>query len=222
VTDAHDDEPPNVSPGQLVPPAYRARNFHCPSCGVLAQQSFDNLLGPAPSGGYGASNVTVSKCMNCREEAVWFRERMVWPRAVTAPRPHAEMPDDVRDDYNEAREIAAVSPRSASALLRLSLQKLMVALGEKGQNINEDIGSLVKEGLPVEVQQSLDALRVFGNNAVHPGEIDLRDDQATAMALFDVMNFIVDSQISQPRKLGELYNRLPLTAREQIERRDKK
>ena len=39
------------------------------------------------------------------------------------------------------------------------------------------------EGLPSTIQRALDILRVTGNNAVHPGRIDLRDDRATAELL---------------------------------------
>jgi hypothetical protein len=130
------------------------------------------------------------------------------------------MPDAVREDYLEARDVADRSPRSAGALLRLGLQKLMVHLGEGGTSLNDDIASLVRKGLPVRVQQSLDTLRVVGNNAVHPGEMDLRDDAATANSLFDVMNFIVEQQIEQPRKLEELYGTLPAGAQDAITKRD--
>lgn len=79
------------------------------------------------------------------------------------------------------------------------------APAESGQDINDDIGALVKKGLPVEVQQALDSLRVIGNNALHPGELDLRDDIETALALFGVMNYTVEQRIAQPKKLQALY-----------------
>jgi Domain of unknown function (DUF4145) len=96
----------------------------------------------------------------------------------------------------------------------------MPHLDEKGKDLNVDIGNLVKEGLPVQVQQALDSLRVVGNNALHPGQMDLRDDRATAEALFGWLNFIVDQRIAQPKRLDELYGRLPEDARAAIEKRD--
>jgi len=66
----------------------------------------------------------------------------------------------------------------------------------------------------------LDILRVIGNNAVHPGELDLKDDTNIANALFDVLNLIVESMITQPRRVKELYGRLPQGAVDAIEGRD--
>jgi len=130
------------------------------------------------------------------------------------------MPDDVKADYSEAREVLSSSPRAAVALLRLALQKLTIELGESGDNLNNDIGSLVRKGLLASVQKALDAVRVIGNNAVHPGQIDLKDDQATAIALFGLVNTIVEQMITQPRRVDELYRMLPESAREAIVRRD--
>ncbi len=96
----------------------------------------------------------------------------------------------------------------------------MVELGEKGKNINDDIASLVKKGLPVFVQQSLDFCRVVGNNAVHPLEISLDDTPETALAFFDTLNIIVESQIAMPRRIAEQYEQLPEGARAAIEKRD--
>ena len=95
-------------------------------------------------------------------------------------------------------------------------------LGERGKNINDDIGSLVTKGLDVRVKQALDVVRVIGNDAVHPGQIDLRDDRATAESLFGLVNLIAEKTISEPKHVEELFAGLPETAKKQIENRDKK
>jgi len=145
---------------------------------------------------------------------------MIVPSEAPVPPAHVDMPQECIDDYNEARSIVAISPKASSALLRLSLQKLMTAIGEKGANINEDIGSLVKKGLPVQVQQALDFCRVVGNNAVHPGEIEINDTPEIAHNLFDMMNFIIEDRISRPKHIQSLYEKLPVGARNAVEKRD--
>jgi hypothetical protein len=145
---------------------------------------------------------------------------MIFPSSGTAPLPHADMPDDVKADFIEAREIVARSPRGAAALLRLCVQNVMPHVGEKGKNINDDIKSLVAKGLPVQVQQALDSVRVIGNNAVHPGEMSFKDNPAVAQALFGLVNFIVERMIEQPRRLESLYNSLPPSTLNAIEKRD--
>lgn len=146
--------------------------------------------------------------------------RQVRPAVGQGPAAHAEMPSDVRSDYDEARTLVGLSPRAACALLRLALQKLCVHLGQAGKNINDDIGALVKGGLPADVQRALDVLRVVGNNALHPGELDLKDDVQTATGLFGVLNFIVDNRIAQPRAIEAMYAKLPEGALDAIARRD--
>jgi len=132
------------------------------------------------------------------------------------------MPDDVKTDFEEARCIVGLSARGACALLRLAVQKLTVDLGEEGQNINDDIASLVEKGLPVEVQQALDSLRVIGNEAVHPGELDLRDDTETATKLFDLLNFVVKDRIAEPKERRRIFGLIPESKRAAIARRDEK
>lgn len=136
------------------------------------------------------------------------------------PPAHEDMPSECLPEYQEARDIVAVSPRAAAALLRLAVQKLVVVLGEKGKNINDDIGKLVEKGLPKQVQQALDFCRVVGNNAVHPGEIELNDTPEIAHNLFNMLNYIVEDRISRPRHIESLYNQLPDGARKAIENRD--
>lgn len=120
----------------------------------------------------------------------------------------------------EARDIVNASPRGAAALLRLCIQQLLIALGEKGKNINTDIGNLVAKGLPVRIQQALDSVRVIGNNAIHPGEIVIDDSPEYANILFNLVNMIVDYQITQPNEVEKLFATLPQGAIDNIEKRD--
>ena len=145
---------------------------------------------------------------------------MVIPSSAPVPPPHIDLPESCVADYNESRDIVAVSPRGASALLRLVLQKLMPELGESGKNLNDDIASLVSKGLPPLVQQALDFCRVVGNNAVHPGEIQITDTPEIAHNLFAMLNFIVEDRIARPKQIQALYAQLPDGALHAIEKRD--
>ena len=169
---------------------------------------------------YDLHNVSVSRCFNCDEIAIWIYDRLVWPSRGEAPLPNPDLPNDVREAYDEASAVLSLSPRGAAALLRLGIQKLCKHLGEKGDNINSDIAALVRKGLDARVQQALDVVRVIGNNAVHPGQIDLRDDRATAEKLFALVNLIAEIMISQPKHVREMFDNLPQGARKAIEKRD--
>jgi hypothetical protein len=167
-------------------------------------------------------NLHLSKCYNCKKMAVWVHEKLLFPSHKTGTQPNSDLPDEIIKDFEEARSIVDESPRGAAALLRLCVQKLCKTLGEKGENIDADIASLVKKGLNPVVQQSLDIVRVIGNESVHPGAIDLNDDRETALRLFDLVNAITEQMISHPKKVQEMYSKLPESKRQGIEKRDKK
>ena len=101
------------------------------------------------------------------------------------------------------------------------LQRDSVRAGA-GNHIDTDIASLMAQGLPVEVQQALDVVRVVGNNAVHPGQMDLKDDQEIVDHLFELVNMIADRMITQKQQLQTLYKKLPQSARDAIDNRDGK
>lgn len=155
--------------------------------------------------------------------SLWINEKMVYPLTGNVELANPDLPEDIKNDYNEAKGIVNISPRGAAALLRLAVQKLCIHLGEKGTNINDDIKNLVKKGLPETMQQALDSVRVIGNNAVHPGTIDLNDDIEIAYALFGFVNIICETLISQPKKVKEYYEKyIPENIRNGIEKRDGK
>lgn len=181
-------------------------------------------------GGIESTSMYLAVCSHCSENLYWLKNPkngdapetglMLSPASTPAPMPHQDMPADVRTDYEEARQIATNSPRGAAALLRLGIQKLCVHLGESGENINSDIAALVRKGLPPEIQQLLDVVRVVGNNAVHPGELSASDVAAVSSALFDHVNQIIEERISRPKKLQEMFAKLPQSAQQAIKKRD--
>lgn len=166
------------------------------------------------------ANLNLSKCYNCKALSLWVYDTLIWPTLPFDVLPNADLSEEIKRDFVEASSILPVSARGAAALLRLCVQRLCVQLGEKGKNIDEDIAALVKKGLDVRVQQALDVVRVVGNNAVHPGQIDLRDDRSAAEKLFGLVNLIADIMISQPKHIAEMFGTLPEGARQAISRRD--
>lgn len=207
---------------RFYPAEYAAKQFNClhAECGVFAAQSWDTLKRVRPGAGYRDTIIKSCKCNHCGRFSYWASEILIYPADSTAPPVHENTPEACKADYEEARCIANASPRGAAALLRLAVQKLMVELGEGGKNINGDIGSLVEKGLPIEIQQALDVCRVVGNNAVHPGEIDLKDTPETASALFDLFNVIIEDRIARVAKIKAAYVGLPKGIRDAIDKRD--
>jgi hypothetical protein len=204
---------------KYFPSKFRAGEFHCIWCGVFASQTWYPIK-ISTRESWIESDVTACICSHCSQWSYWFEHKMVIPADSPVEPPHTDLPEDCAFDYCEAREVFSKSPRAAAALLRLCIQKLMVHLGEKGANINADIKSLVAKGLSPTIQQSLDYCRVVGNNAVHPGEIDLKDSPEIAQHLFSMINFIVEVRISHPKEIERLYKTLPAEARDAVEKRD--
>ncbi|MGL6406322.1 DUF4145 domain-containing protein [Aeromonas veronii] len=156
----------------------------------------------------GLGNVSASQCHNCQEISIWVSDMLVHPAQKCVIPPNSDMPDDIKRDFEEARSVFDASPRASAALLRLCIQKLCMHLGESTGKIDSDIASMVKKGLSPLVQQSLDIVRVIGNESVHPGEIDLNDDRETAEQLFHIVNIIVMQMISQPKMVNQMYANL--------------
>jgi hypothetical protein len=187
-------------------PEYNETGFNCPHCNAYAQQHWREIRITVLSS-YVLGRAAV--CDRCHEYSIWVNKSMVYPLVGSFPNPHADMPPDVKKDYDEARSIASRSPRSAAALLRLAIEKLTNDLlpSNKHKSLYDKIGILVEKGLPTKVQKAMDSLRVIGNNSVHPlGEIVLGDDQKIANSLFEILNIIVDDMITEPAKIDKMFD----------------
>ncbi|MGO9121103.1 MAG: DUF4145 domain-containing protein [Desulfomonilaceae bacterium] len=224
--------------------------FHCPHCNVMAQQKWQRLLwedliryarsqhyeveehSPMPPAKLeippmsldpdNSDMLAICECQNCKGISIWLYDQMLYPDGY-APPPNSDLNDEIKRDYLEAGSIVNKSPRGAAALLRLCIEKLCDQLGAKGKGINEQIGYLVREkNLDPRIQQSLDVVRVIGNESVHPGIMDLRDDKETAMSLFRLINVIADMMVTQPKHIQEMYDKLPDGKKKGIHDRDKR
>ena len=210
----------------FIAPQHGMDAFHCPTCGVYAHQLFAGAMrtmggnGPFASALTQIERYTVSVCSRCSTPAIWHDQKIVHPNYGSTPTAHPDMPRDVAGDYEEARLVADLSPRAAAALLRLALQKLCIALGQDGRRLDDDIRALVAVGLDTRIQRSLDILRITGNNAVHPGELDIKDDRLIVSKLFVLLNTIVQAMITQPKEIDSLWDAMPGGARDAVQRRD--
>lgn len=183
------------------------------------------FFGPNTKVAYGLTsleNIFVSRCHTCSKPALWLHDRLLYPPIMIGPSPNPDLSEDVLHDYEEARKILDLSPRGAAALLRLAIEKICVELGAEGNGIDKQIAYLVSKGLPEAVQQALDTVRVIGNEAVHPGQLNLRDDRETASQLFDLVNFIAEDRITRPKQISALYSMIPEAKRNTIDARNAK
>ncbi|PZM87658.1 MAG: hypothetical protein DLD55_00035 [candidate division SR1 bacterium] len=207
---------------KYIAPKLDSRAFNCPHCGILTQQEWKDLY----YFNYDAKNLSLWKvcfCGHCSLYSIWYDKKMIFPSTSNIPIPHTDMPESVKELYNEAREIAGKSPRAAAALLRVALEKLTEELGETEGKLNTRIGNLKKKGLPERAIQALDIVRITANEGgSHLGQIDLtgRDNTELVNQLFFLLNFIVEHVISVNNQLDAMYAALPEDKKKGIENRD--
>lgn len=203
------------------PPEYQGEAFTCPHCNVYSQMDWSIW-----EWGFRTVLLKAANCQHCRKPSYWLgpfhvvsEGEMIFPLVTNIPQPHLDMPEEVKTDYLEAREVLPHSSRAAAALLRLALQRLCIFL-DKSSKIDRAIGELVQDGLPQGVQRALDAIRIIGNESVHPGEIQDEDIDKSVGAMFELLNFIVQDRITRFKEIDALYESLPEGKLQGIEKRD--
>lgn len=196
--------------------------FKCPHCDGFCQQKtvyesekmWDKII--ESNGVY-----ICFKCLNCSQLHLYHL--IIWdldiggeayynaiqlypmdtvPNGVDLPNEH--LPADIKSDYLEAALIVEKSPRGAAALLRLCIQKLCHNHFDKKITINEAVKRLNNVTPNKDLIKALDIVRVIGNEAVHPGQLDLQDDQDTAKFMFSLVNYIAGNMM-QSNEIKEKY-----------------
>lgn len=204
------------------------QNCRCLNCEVVAQHSFGQVLHvmmsrqQRPFSSAESGRLYTALCSNCGNETLFLNGVIIHPKAQDAPSPSPDMPDVVRADYNEASSILFASPRGAAALLRLAVQKLLPIIGATNLSIDGGIAELVeKRRISKEVKEALDGVRICGNEAVHPGELNLDDDVETVTALFGLINYIVEITLTADKRLASVTAKIPPKKAQGIADRDR-
>lgn len=204
-----------MSSVKFIPPSFGEKAFNCPYCEVLTTQFWSYSRASFYKNSdlnYIATDFTlhISWCMNCNKQCLWLNKKMIVPDSGDMPLPNEDLNEDVKYDYMEAASIFQKSPRAAAALLRIALQKLCKQLGGKGEYIQDDLDMLVDKGFPADVLDAMDSVRIVGNErGAHPGNIDIENDEEAVSMLFNLINFVADVMLTQPRKRAEFRARLP-------------
>ena len=147
-----------------VAPEVRLDAFHCPHCGSYSDQYWTPLYVSYNRGGSSTTmeNYTVGRCNRCKDVTIWSGEHQIYPSTGNAPLPNPDMPEEIRQDYNEARDIVGRSPRSACMLLRLCVEKICDEKISGSDDMNEKIRKMVNKGLDDRIKNALDSVRVIG------------------------------------------------------------
>ena len=200
-------------------PEFEKDGFICPNCHKQAHQHWEKLSTPLER--FIVADAGLSQCNRCREVALWFNKKLVYPTESTAPSVNEDCPNEIKSFYEQERNVLQFSPIASCALLRLVVEKIVDKVIEGSDSLNAKIGKLVEKGLDERIQQALDSVRVIGDNAVHPLYMDLEDDEKTASSLFDLVNIIISSTITADKKIKDVFSDLPDPAKKQIKKRDK-
>jgi hypothetical protein len=216
-------------------PGYGLKNFTCPHCNNKTPHTWGDICFSSPQFALRYQDIspeirTGSLCWNCHKIIIWKhleggKFAIEYPLAKMGPPHDTEWSDEYQKLYEEARSIAAISPRAASALLRMFIEKIADDNGaQKKGTLNKKIQWLIdNKRLDPELSQAFDIVRIHAGETIHPsGEIDLEDDPETLDALFDIAQEVGSHFLSAPVKRKNLWEKLPESKKKQVEERGKK
>jgi hypothetical protein len=124
-----------------INPSIDLEAFNCPHCQVYSQQAWflgyecipdevqDEIILKSVILSLGISRSSITK-FNFSDYprygrvAVWINEQLIYSQISSAPLPHPDMPEKVREVYKEVRSVFPHSTRAASVLLRLTFRSL--------------------------------------------------------------------------------------------------
>ena len=147
------------------------------------------------------------------------KEWQVWPKGIARAPLSKEVPEVFANDYREACNTLADSPRASAAMSRFCLQRLLrEKAGVRHGDLSSEIDQVLSSGaLPSDLAADLDAIRAIGNFGAHPikskntGEIvDVEPGEAEHLltVLEELFDFYFVRPAERAAKRGEINKKL--------------
>jgi hypothetical protein len=135
-----------------------------------------------------AWTASVTKCPACKHETIRLLKRksppgdaqshllldfMAYPRTTQRKPTPQEVPNTIRQDYEEACMVLSDSNKASAALSRRCLQAILRSQGYTQKDLAQQIDALLREqdparAIPTALRVTVDAIRNFGNFSAHP------------------------------------------------------
>jgi hypothetical protein len=98
---------------------------------------------------------------------------MAYPRSTQRKPTPQEVPNTIKQDYEEACMVLSESNKASAALSRRCLQAILRSQGYTQRNLAQQIDALLREqdlakSIPSALRVTVDAIRNFGNFSAHP------------------------------------------------------
>lgn len=180
----------------------------------------------------GAITFLIKICLNCGERSYWevitpIREypnahlpthiekdndydnnyvNKIYPHISSIDQePNEDLDEEIKQLFNEAKDIFDKSPKAAGALLRCILEKILREIF-KEKHSKSYLGTIlndenVKNKIGKDISDACMACKIVGNESVHSSLlIFLDEDKKDVEQLFRIINLIADKFITQPKK----------------------
>ena len=134
-------------------------------------------------------NLHLSSCHTCNGFALWVGDRLAFPYNVE------KMPAFIQEDFEEAAAILNQSPRGATALMRICIQKLVPLLKRDGSYLNDYMSAVVRKGLELEIQQSMEVLQVLRNDSGQPTTLETQEDKEMALRFLNSLKAVLERRM---------------------------
>lgn len=203
----------------------------CPHCDVVVNWTI-RQLNYKQLGGDKTPVIELHLCPQCDGYVVYERIYVpsnfgdghqehirLYPPLKSGSLPQRGLPENLKKLYEEARIVAAASPRAAACLLRLLLDDLTIEICAykdiRGGDLNDRINKLIRHDLPVHIGQAMECVRLIGNGGAHTNEMTEKCTAETIELLFDFINHIVAECIARPAAAQKLYGEIPAHKRKE-------